>query len=208
MFGDIVNALCGLEAGNNLSLLVDQEFSEVPLDIRLLLVVRVSLAEHIFQDWSNGVVHVPAGKAFLFLQEFIQRVCIFTVHLYFLESWEFGAEVQLTELVDALVCTRSLLAKLVAGEVENLEALAAILLVKLLQFVILGSEATFGCCVDNQQYFVGILFQLNIFSFSVLDSEIVNCLHFLFLVDDINNVVSLFFSVQRYDISLVLPRIL
>ena len=132
MFSNIVNALCGLETGNNLSFLVNQEFGEVPLDIGLLLVVWVSFAQHVVQNWSDGVVHIPTCKPLLLLQELIQWLGILAVYLYFLKAWEFGAEGQFAELMDAFVRSRSLLSKLVAGEVENFEALAMILLVKLL----------------------------------------------------------------------------
>ena len=95
--------LCRLEAGNNLAFLVDQEFGEVPLDVRLLLVVWVSLRQHILQDVGDGVLHVPAGKALLLLQELEQRVGIVAVDLYLLEAGKLCTEVQLAELVYALV---------------------------------------------------------------------------------------------------------
>ena len=72
---------------------------------------------------------VPSGKAFLVLQKLEERLGIFTVYLDFLESGELGAEVELTELVNALVCAGSLLSELVAGEIENLKTLAMVFLV-------------------------------------------------------------------------------
>ena len=59
--------------------------------------------------------------------------------------------------MDALISARRLLSELVAGEVEDLEALAVIFLVEFLELLILRGEATFCCCVDDQEYFVGIL---------------------------------------------------
>ena len=61
--------------------------------------------------------------------------------------------------MDALVGARSLLAKLVAWEVENLKTLSVVLLVQGFQLVVLWGEAALGGGVDNQQYFISILFQ-------------------------------------------------
>jgi hypothetical protein len=88
-----------------------------------------------------------------------ERLGIFAINLYLLETGEFSAEVQFAELVDALVSAGSLLAELVAREVENLETLSVILLVQGFQFVVLRSETALGGGVDDEQYLVGILFQ-------------------------------------------------
>ena len=61
--------------------------------------------------------------------------------------------------MDRLVGAGCLCAKLVAGEVEHFETLGMILLIEFLQLFILWSEATFGGGVDDEQHFVGILFQ-------------------------------------------------
>ena len=133
----------GLEAGYHLALLVDEELGEVPLDVGLLLVVGVCLAEHVVQNSCQVVLGIPAGEAFLLLQELVQGICILAVDLDLLETRELGAEVQLAELMDAFIGARSLLSELVAGEVENLEALAVILLVKGLQLVVLWGSLPF-----------------------------------------------------------------
>ena len=52
-------------------------------------------------------------------------------------------------------------------------------LVELLQFLILRGETTLGSCVDDEDDLIGILFQRYIATLSVLDSEIVNCSHFI-----------------------------
>ena len=174
---DVGDLFCGLETGDHLTFLVDEEFGEVPLDVRLLLVVGISLGKHVVEDVGDGVLHIPAGKAFLLLQELIERVCIVAVDLDLLETGELCAEVQFAELVNALICARCLLSELVAGEIENLESLGVILLVELLQFIVLRGESAFGCCVDNQQHLVGVLFQRDVLAFSVLDSEVINSSH-------------------------------
>ena len=94
--------------------------------------------------------YVPAGKALLLLQELEEGVCIVAIHLDLLEAGELSAEVELAELMDALVGTWGLLTDLVAGEVENLKALGVIFLIKLLQFVVLRGEAALCGCVDNE----------------------------------------------------------
>ncbi len=159
MLFDDVSTGGRLEAGNHLSFLVNQELSEIPLDVGLLTVVGVSFLQHVVKNMSNGVRHIPSVETFLLLQELEERVGIVTVHLDLLEAGEFCAEVQLAELVDAFVGTGSLLSELVAGEIENLEALAVIVLVKSLQLVVLGCETALGSRVDNQQHFVGILLE-------------------------------------------------
>ena len=47
---DVSDLLSGFEAGDNLALLVDEELGEVPLDVSLLLVVRVCLRQHFVQQ--------------------------------------------------------------------------------------------------------------------------------------------------------------
>ena len=174
---DVGDLLGGFKAGNHLTFLVDEEFGEVPLDVGLLLIVRVCLREHIVEDVGDGVLHIPAGKTLLLLQELVEGVGIVAVDLDLLEARELRAEVKLTELMDALVCARGLLAELVAGEVENLKALGVILLVELLQLVVLRRKSALCCCIDNQQHFIGVLLQGYVLAFSVLDSEVVNCSH-------------------------------
>ena len=73
--------------------------------------------------------HIPAGKAFLLLQEQKQRLSIVTINLDLLETGKFGAEIQLAELMDRLVGAWSLLSELVAREIENLETLTVVVLI-------------------------------------------------------------------------------
>ena len=125
---------------------------------------------------------VPTGEALLCLEELIERVSVVAVDLDLLELWELGAVGELAERVDALVGARCLLAKLIAGEVENLEALGMVFLIEFLQFLILRGETAFGGCVDDEQYLVGILAQGHFVTLSVFHTEFVNGSHcFLFL---------------------------
>ena len=83
--------------------------------------------------------------------------------------------------MNAFVSAWSLLSKLVARKIENLEALLVICLIELFQLLILRSETALCCCVNDEQHLVGVLFQGNILSLSVLNGEFVNGSHFLFI---------------------------
>ncbi len=125
---------------------------------------------------------VPTGKSFLLFQKFIQGLGILSVHLNLLELRKLSAIVQLAETVYALVGARSLLAELVAREVQNLETLRMIFLVKLLQLGVGGSEAALCGGVNYQQHFVGILLERHLIAFPVFYSEIINCFHLLYFI--------------------------
>ena len=102
LFLDVLYLLCRLEACHHLAFLVDEEFREIPLYVRLLLVLRVCLAEHLVENRRYGVRHVPACEALLFLEELVQRLGVIPVHLYFLEARELCAVCHLAEAVDVL----------------------------------------------------------------------------------------------------------
>ena len=50
------------------------------------------------------------------------------------------------------------LGALLLREIEDGKSFRVMLLIKLFQFLILRCEPTFGCCVDNKDNLVGILF--------------------------------------------------
>lgn len=60
-----------------------------------------------------------------------------TVYLDLIELWELDTEVGRTELFDFLNATWCLLAKLVAGEIENLQTCGLVLLVQLFELFVL-----------------------------------------------------------------------
>ena len=78
---------------------------------------------------GDGMLHVPAGKPFLLLEEQEKRRCIGTVHLHFLEPGEFGAEIQFAEFMDGVVGSGCLLAELVTGKVQDDQTPGVVLLV-------------------------------------------------------------------------------
>ena len=126
----------------------------------------------------DGVALIPSGKAALLLEELEEGLGIVAVDLHLLEARELRAVGQLAEVVDALVRTRGLLAKLVSGEVKDLEALLMVLLVELLQLLILRSETTARGRIDDKQDLVGILLEANHLALSVLYREIIYSSHF------------------------------
>ena len=83
--------------------------------------------------------------------------------------------------MNAFICTRCLLAKLVARKIKNFETLRMIGLIKFLQFLILRCETTLCGGVDDEQHFVGILLEGNILSLSVFNRKFVNSSHFFYL---------------------------
>ena len=151
---DVLDLLSRLEACHYLTLLVDQELGEVPLDLCALLVIGISLRQHLVENGIERMGLIPASEALLALEELIQRIGIVAIHLQLLEAGEVGAIVELAELMDRLVCAGSLLAKLIAREIQDLKALCVICLIKFLQLCIGGSETAFRCSVDNEQHLV------------------------------------------------------
>ena len=77
---------------------------------------------------------------------------VITVDIDLIELGELDVVLQRAELMDLLDGAWCLLAKLIAGEVENLQATLMELLVERLQFGVLRREAAKGGCVDNQQH--------------------------------------------------------
>ena len=92
---------------------------------------------------------IPAGKAFLFLEELKQRFGIFAVHLDLLEARERCVVVQFTELMNAFIGAWSLLSELVTGEIKHFEALSMIGFVELFQLFILRGEATLRSSIHD-----------------------------------------------------------
>ena len=83
--------------------------------------------------------------------------------------------------MNAFICTRGLLTKLVARKIKYFETLRMIGLIKFLQFLILRGETTLCGGVNDEQHFVGILLEGNILSLSVFNRKFVNSSHFFYL---------------------------
>ena len=148
-----------LVAFDHLPFLVDEELGEVPFDFGRLLVIGISLGKHLVENGGKFMTFIPTGKSFLFFEEFIERGGMFAVYFNLLKSWEIRPLGELAEFVNCLVGTRCLLTELVAGEIKNFEALGVVFLISVFQLGIGGGESTFGCCVNNEEHFVGILLE-------------------------------------------------
>ena len=107
----------------------DKEFSEVPFDIGLLVVIGILLTHHLVHKLALLVARVKTAKALLCFQEGVERMLVGSIHLNLIELWKLDVEVGRAERVNLLNGTRSLFAKLVAREIENLKAVLSILLV-------------------------------------------------------------------------------
>jgi len=123
------------------------------------------------------MLHIPACKAFLFLEHLEEGFGIVTVNLHLLETRELGAKVELAELMDALVGAGCLLSELVTWEVEDFETVSMIFLIELLKFVVLRGETTLCGGIHDEQHFIGVLLEGYVLAFSVLDREFINSLH-------------------------------
>ena len=123
-----------------------------------------------------GEVPLDVAATTLRFQPSIERMRVLTIHLNLVELWEVDIVVGCTELVNLLNSAWCLLAELVAGEIENLEALALILLIERFQVFILRRESAAGCRVYYQQHLVLVLGERHVLAPIVLHREIINTL--------------------------------
>src|ERR1039458_1574519 len=111
----------------DVSLLVHQELGEVPLD-------------------------AIAQQAALFaLQKLEDRMRVVAVDLDLGEQWEVHSVIDLAERFDLVIGARLLMAELVAGKAEHLQAAVFVLGVKRLQTFVLRREPALAGGVDDQQ---------------------------------------------------------
>ena len=108
-----------LKTGHNLTVTVDQELGEVPLNVRGFSPARVVLVEHLLQNRSELVVGVKALETLLALEPGVKRKLVRAVYVALFELREVCAELYLAELGDLLVCSGSLVAELVARHVQS-----------------------------------------------------------------------------------------
>ena len=72
-----------------------------------------------------------------------------SIHINFVELRELDVKVGCAELVNLLNGARGLLSELVAGEIQNFEAVLCVLFIESLQLLVLWRESTSGGCVNN-----------------------------------------------------------
>jgi len=174
---DVVHVVGRLEAGDDVAFAVDEELGEVPFDIGLLCEVGVGLAEHVVQERRELMAFVEAFEAFLFLQPGVERHLVLAVDVGLGELWEHGTVGELAELGDFFVCARSLLAELVAGEVEDFETLVVQAFVHGLEGFVLRGEAATAGSVDDEEHLALELSEADIVLLLVLDGEVVDGFH-------------------------------
>lgn len=113
----------GFKPFRDIAVPVHEELCEVPPDLRGFVIIGIFGAEFCVKSSSDLVVQVKAGKAFPALQPGEERVCILSVDIDFSKLGVSDAETGFTESIDLFVGSFGLAAKLVAGEIEDLESL-------------------------------------------------------------------------------------
>ncbi len=120
---------------HDLSLFVDEELSEVPRDLTSYLFIFVV-------------------KFTVSSEELVNGVSVWPVYLNFREHWELNAVCVCCECFDLRFWARLLFSELVAGERQNLEALAPILLVDLHHpFVVFVCQTSLSGNIDHERSF-------------------------------------------------------
>ena len=132
------------------TVLRNQEFGEIPLDVAVLLHALADGLEESLGSLSLQTVVLLGGS--LSLQILKDGLGIGAVDIALLHDLECHTIVQLTELFNFAVISRILLLELVTGETDNHQSLVLILLVQFLQSCELGRKTTLAGCVHHQQY--------------------------------------------------------
>lgn len=101
-------------------------------------------------------------------------MCLIAIDVDFRKLREIYLIIAFTEAADLLITARGLLAKLIAGEIQNFKALISVLTVQPLQLFILRGETSGGRAVQDQQHLALIVRQGYIVSIDVLGCKIIN----------------------------------
>lgn len=165
------------ESLGDLTVPVDQEFCEVPLDIRGIRIIRILGAHHIVEGCADLVVQVKTRKSLLALQPCVQRVGIFTIHIDFGKLCEGGSVIGRAERFDLLVGALGLASELVAREVKDFKSLVYILLIQVLQLTELWCEPSRSGGVDNQKDLSLVDVKFDIIAVDIFDGEIIDICH-------------------------------
>ena len=122
----------GLEAPDDVARPINEELGEVPFDVWREPPIGVCLVEDVCQDRCDPVGGVKACEPLLFLEPLVEGICSLTVDLNLAKLRKGDAKAARAEAVDLIGSPRGLLAKLVAGKVEDLEVLVFVPLIELL----------------------------------------------------------------------------
>lgn len=165
------------ESLGDLTVPVNQEFCEIPLDIRGVRIIRILGTHHIVEGCADLIVQVKTRKSLPALQPCVKRIRIFAVYVDFSELCESGSEIGRAERFDLLIGALCLPAELVAREVKNFKSPIYIFLIQVLQLTELWCEPSRGSGVDNQKDLSLVDVEFDIIVVNVFDGEIVNVFH-------------------------------
>ena len=125
-----------------------------------------------------------------------------TVDINLSKSRKGRSVVKVAKAVDFCSVSRSLLAKLITGEIQDFKSVFLVALIESLQFLILRSEAATGRCIDNQQNLSFIITHFLQTSVLFLDFDIINVCHVLLLC--LLHILSQFYVKERKQV-LIIP---
>ena len=148
------HGIAGLKALQDGAVPGDKELGEVPFDPGLGSVVRIPGQQIGVEFFSFRCLGVQPPESFAHHQMAEQRGGIFPGDIGFAEAGKGGVVVQGAEPVDLIPGSRSLVAELVAGEVQDLKSPAVETLVQIFKCLVLGGEAASCGGVDDEQHLV------------------------------------------------------
>lgn len=172
------------ETLQDVSVLVDEKFGEIPLDVRFLLVIGIGFGEDLHENRSDWMFLSESRKPLLALQVCVQRKSVHAVDVNLRELTERHPKTSGTERRDVIARTRSLMTELIAGEVKNLQPLVLICLVEFLEIRVLRGETAFGGCIDDKEDLPFVLGKIDLVSLVIRDFEIIYVHVFYFLTQD------------------------
>ena len=123
-----------------------------------------------FRDETHGAAEPDEGG--VGGEVLVQGDGVVPVHIDLGELGEGDAVPAGAEAVDLLVCAGGLLAELVAGEVQNLQAVLLVEVVEILKGIVLGREATAGGGVDDEKHLALVRGQGHLFAVLGLDGAV------------------------------------
>ena len=166
----------GLKASQHLPLAVHQELGEVPLDIGL---VAEGFVVHIGELAKRGILQAlaEAFKGFFRGKVHEERVSIVTIHVNLGKLREFGTKLQGAEFMNLVLRAGGLIGKLVAGEIQDLQALILHFFVHGLQGLIMRGKSAASGSVHNQENLPLIFGEAYLAALSVLHGKIIYGAH-------------------------------
>src|SRR4029077_7222521 len=114
---------------------------------------------------------------FFVLEIFVERMGALAVDVDLGEHRKADAVVHFAELADLALAARLLVAKLVAGKAQHLEAAAVERFVQLLEALILRREPALARRVDDQHHLAAIIAERDVLALQSLRVKIVNAGH-------------------------------